>query len=155
MTTTEAATAQAAVPVDDDAYLQIQRFYARQSQLLDFGHFGAWAATFTEDGSFDAPNLDEPIRGRDALEAGTRRNHSQVTSGLAVRHWFGMTVAQTRADGAVDALSYVLVIHTAEHSGPGEPAIYRSTTAPRCRAARTRPGRTSPPGRPPGRRSRR
>jgi hypothetical protein len=66
MTTTEAATAQAAVPVDDDAYLQIQRFYARQSQLLDFGHFGAWAATFTEDGSFDAPNLDEPIRGRDA-----------------------------------------------------------------------------------------
>jgi hypothetical protein len=84
--------------------------------------------TFTEDGTFDAANLDEPIRGRIALEAGTRRNRSQVTSGLAVRHWFGMTVAQTHADGPVHALSYVLLIHTPELSGPGEPAIYRSTT---------------------------
>ena len=61
--------------VDAETYSQIQQFYAWQSQLLDFGRFEEWAATFTEDGSFLAPGFPEPVRGRTALGVGTRKNH--------------------------------------------------------------------------------
>jgi 3-phenylpropionate/cinnamic acid dioxygenase small subunit len=111
--------------IDAETYGQIQHFYAWQSQLLDFNKFDEWAGTFTEDGSFMAPNLPEPIRGRTVLGAATRKNHETQDPDLAVRHWFNMTTVDPRADGSVRALSYVLVIRAQQDQ---EPIIYRSTT---------------------------
>jgi hypothetical protein len=125
MPTTDTPLAPAPATVDDGTYRQIQHFYAWQSQLLDFGKFEEWAATFTQDGSFLAPGFPEPVRGRTALVAGTRKNHEGIDSSLAVRHWFGMTTVEPGAGGAVRALSYVIVIRTPQN---GESIIYRSTT---------------------------
>jgi hypothetical protein len=111
--------------VDAEIYAQIQQFHAWQSQLLDFGRFEEWAATFTEDGSFLAPGFPEPVRGRTALGVGTRKNHEGIDPTLAIRHWFNMTTVEPLADGAVRALSYVIVIRAPRD---GEPFIYRSTT---------------------------
>jgi bifunctional aromatase (cyclase/dehydratase) len=111
--------------VDAETYSQIQQFYAWQSQLLDFGRFEEWAATFTEDGSFLAPGFPEPVRGRTALGVGTRKNHEGLDPALAIRHWFGMTTVEPLAEGVVRALSYVIVIRAPR---AGEPFIYRSTT---------------------------
>lgn len=125
MLTTDTPLAPAPATVDDGTYRQIQHFYAWQSQLLDFGKFEEWAATFTQDGSFLAPGFPEPVRGRTALAVGTRKNHEGIDSSLAVRHWFGMTTVEPGAGGAVRALSYVIVIRTPQN---GESIIYRSTT---------------------------
>jgi long-chain acyl-CoA synthetase len=118
----QAAPAQPAV--DTETYVQIQHFYAWQSQLLDFNKFEEWAATFTEDGSFLAPGMPEPVRGRAALGAATRKNHEGIEPDLAIRHWFNMTTVEPRADGTLHALSYVIVLRTPRN---GESIIYRST----------------------------
>lgn len=132
MTTTEIAPA--ATAADDETYVQIQRFYATQTQLLDFGNFEEWVDTFTEDCSFDANGFPEPVRGKAALLAGTLANHKVDEPGLRIRHWFGMTTVEARPDGTVFALSYVLVIRNHRN----EPAfIYRST---RCEDVMVRDG---------------
>ena len=125
MTTAEIQVASAQPAVDAATYVQIQHFYAWQSQLLDFNKFEEWAATFTEDGSFLAPGMPGPVRGRAALAAATRKNHEGLEPDLAIRHWFNMTTVEPGADAAVRALSYVIVLRTPLD---GEPAIYRSTT---------------------------
>ncbi|MBV9446023.1 MAG: nuclear transport factor 2 family protein [Streptosporangiaceae bacterium] len=119
---------------EDEIYLQIQRFYAAQSQLLDFGRFEEWAATFTEDCSFTANGFPQPVRTRTALLAGTLQNHKVDEPGLRIRHWFGMTTVEPRADGTVYALSYVLVIRNHRNEPP---FIYRST---RCEDVLVRNG---------------
>jgi hypothetical protein len=111
--------------VDAETYVQIQHFYAWQSQLLDFNRFDEWAGTFTDNGSFLAPGFPEPIRGRATLAEATTKNHEGIDPGLAVRHWFNMTSVQPVVGGAVRALSYVLVLRTPRN---GDPVIYRSTT---------------------------
>ncbi|MBO0807006.1 MAG: nuclear transport factor 2 family protein [Actinobacteria bacterium] len=125
MTTADIELAPALPDVDAETYSQIQHFYAWQSQLLDFNKFDEWAATFTEDGSFLAPGFPEPVRGRATLAAGTRKNHEGIDPSLAIRHWFNMTTVEPLTDGAVRALSYVIVIRTPHD---GAPFIYRSTT---------------------------
>jgi hypothetical protein len=125
MTTAEIRVASAQPDVDAETYVQIQHFYAWQSQLLDFNKFEEWAATFTADGSFLAPGLPAPVHGRQALAAATRKTHEGMEPGLAIRHWFNMTTLERHGDGTVHALSYVIVLRTPVN---GEPIIYRSTT---------------------------
>jgi len=121
MTTTEIAPA--ATAADDETYVQIQRFYATQSQLLDSENFEDWVDTFAEDCSFDANGFPEPVHGKAALLAGTLTHRKADEPGLRIRHWFGMTTVEARPDGTVFALSYVQVIRNHRH----EPAfIFRS-----------------------------
>lgn len=51
---------------------QVERFYARQSRLIDGGDAAGWAATFTPDGVFDSPSYPQPARGAEELEAFAR-----------------------------------------------------------------------------------
>lgn len=101
-------------PLDDaETYCQIQQFYARQMRYLDSGDAEAWAATFTEDGVFDVSIRPEPVCGRAAIAASARRGAQRMAdSGAVLRHWVGMTSIGRRADGAVVAQSYSLVIAT-------------------------------------------
>lgn len=105
-------------------YAEIQHFYARHMQLLDDGKADEWAATFTADGSFLAPNLNEPVRGRDALAAAVRKTAAQLAEiGEVHRHWHGMTAVTPREDGSVLARCYALVFATPKG---GEPRLHRT-----------------------------
>ncbi len=66
---------------------QVERFYARQSRLIDEGDAEGWAATFTADGVFDSPSYPQPARGTDELVAFARGFHdSCVASATRMRH---------------------------------------------------------------------
>ncbi|MFE7430600.1 nuclear transport factor 2 family protein [Streptomyces sp. NPDC057545] len=96
--------------VSDRLYVEVQRFYARHMQLLDAGEAEKWAATFTEDGSFGAPTLPEPVRGRAALTAVVRQGaNEREKAGEVHRHWHGMITVDSRPDGALDVVCYALV----------------------------------------------
>jgi hypothetical protein len=108
---------------DNDLYLQVQRFYARQMQALDSGAADEWAATFTPDGVFSANAFPEPVRGRDAIVAGARRTADQL-AGVIRRHWLGMLDVRPQADGTVFARSYALIIETPRN---GQAGVHLST----------------------------
>ncbi|WP_020497292.1 nuclear transport factor 2 family protein [Sciscionella marina] len=106
-------------------YLRVQSFYAWQMQLLDSGKVEDWADTFTEDGVFDAAGLPKPVSGRERIREGARRAaEDRVNSGVTHRHWLGMLTLERRADDAVFARSYALVIETLRG---GIPTLHRST----------------------------
>lgn len=66
---------------------EIERFYARQSRLIDDGDAAGWAATFTADGVFDSPSYPQPARGTDELTAFARGFHdSCVEQATRLRH---------------------------------------------------------------------
>ncbi len=91
-------------------YAEVQQFYARQMQLLDLNRPQEWAATFTEDASFDVPTLPEPVRGRAGLVAATTRSHAQLEeSGQRHRHFMGMLDVRPQEDGTVHVRSYAIV----------------------------------------------
>ncbi|KUN18490.1 hydroxylacyl-CoA dehydrogenase [Streptomyces corchorusii] len=96
--------------VSDQLYVEVQRFYAVHMHLLDEGEAERWAATFTEDGTFEAPALDEPVRGRAALAASIRHGAAErEAAGEVHRHWHGMITVAVRSDGALAVRCYALV----------------------------------------------
>ncbi|WP_042164046.1 nuclear transport factor 2 family protein [Streptomyces sp. NBRC 110035] len=102
---------------DFDA-IAIERFYARHMQLLDGGAAAAWARTFTDDASFAAPSMTEPVRGRDGIESGARAAVAgRAAAGEVHRHWVTMTAVRPAADG-VDAVSHVEILATPRGGAP-------------------------------------
>ncbi|MEU3353825.1 nuclear transport factor 2 family protein [Streptomyces sp. NPDC037389] len=100
-------------------HAEVEHFYARQMQSLDSGDADAWAATFTEDGSFAPPSLPEPVRGRAALAEGARRTRAALAAGGEThRHWLGMLTVRPCEDGSLLAESYVQVVAVREGNGP-------------------------------------
>jgi 3-phenylpropionate/cinnamic acid dioxygenase small subunit len=97
----------------EELYAQVQLFYANHMQLLDDGKAEEWAQTFTEDGTFGAPNYPQPARGRAALAAGVRQTHAELlASGVRRRHWHGMVSVRRNDDGTLSVRCYALVFHT-------------------------------------------
>ncbi|MFF4158544.1 nuclear transport factor 2 family protein [Streptomyces sp. NPDC001678] len=118
MTTLANANANANATVDRDR-AEVEHFYARQMTLLDSGEADAWAATFTEDGSFAPPSLPEPVRGRAALAEGARKAFAALAAeGDTHRHWVGMVAVRPGEDGSLVAESYVQVVAVRAGAGP-------------------------------------
>jgi 3-phenylpropionate/cinnamic acid dioxygenase small subunit len=109
-------TAQLAQPgetASGSLYVEVQQFYARHMHLLDSGQAQEWAQTFAEDGTFDAPTMPEPIRGRAAIAAGVAKSaEERAAAGETQRHWHGMVDVQPRPDGALEVRCYALVFST-------------------------------------------
>ncbi|MDI1463869.1 nuclear transport factor 2 family protein [Catellatospora sp. KI3] len=104
-------------------YLAVQQFYARHMQLLDEGDPDQWAATFTEDGSFHAPGLPQPVRGRAVLAQAVRDTRAKLAEqGELRRHWHGMVKVAPAADGSLDVRCYAIVIQVA---ADGTPRLHR------------------------------
>ncbi|WP_433340407.1 aromatic-ring-hydroxylating dioxygenase subunit beta [Streptomyces sp. CA-253872] len=126
--TTQSTTDRAAVrPRDAEAfgalYAQVQQFYAHQMQLLDFGECERWAATFTDDATFQVPTLPEPVVGRPALAAATGRTAAQLAaSGTRHRHFIGMFDVAEQPDDTIRVRSYAIVY--ASPAG-GESQVHR------------------------------
>ncbi|MFY4723613.1 nuclear transport factor 2 family protein [Streptomyces sp. LaBMicrA B280] len=126
--TTQPTTARAAVrsphaEAFGALYAQVQQFYAHQMQLLDLGECERWAATFTEDATFEVPTLPEPVAGRAALAAATGRTAAQLAaSGIRHRHFIGMFDVGEQPDGTVHVRSYAIV-----YASPvgGAPQVHR------------------------------
>jgi hypothetical protein len=112
-------------PATAELHHQVQQFYVRQMQLLDDGAVAAWAATFTEDGSFAANARPEPVVGRDAIEAGARAAAAQLAEdGIVRRHWLGMLTVEPLATGDLRTRCYALVISTPKG---GQAGVHVST----------------------------
>ncbi|GAA2637832.1 nuclear transport factor 2 family protein [Streptomyces vastus] len=91
-------------------YTEVQQFYAHQMHLLDLSEGESWAATFTEDATFDVPTLPEPVTGRASLAAATARTAAELSAaGQRHRHFMGMFHVAERPDGAVSVRSYATV----------------------------------------------
>jgi hypothetical protein len=112
-------------PSIDEQFVSVQRFLHQQMQLLDDGHAEAWAATFTEDGTFAQDTRPEGRRGR-ALLAQRMRQHADehAERGLIRRHWLGMLTVAPGDRGAVRARYYALVIDTPRD---GQASLHLST----------------------------
>ncbi|GAA2677148.1 nuclear transport factor 2 family protein [Actinoplanes palleronii] len=105
-------------------YVQVQQFYARHMQLLDAGAAREWAETFTQDGTFEAPTLDEPTRGRDELIATMSRAAAELAAaGEIRRHWHGMLDVRPAPDGTIAVRCYALVFSTLRG---GTPRLHRT-----------------------------
>ncbi|MFF5784283.1 nuclear transport factor 2 family protein [Streptomyces sp. NPDC012693] len=112
-------------PSQTGLYLAAQAFYARQMQALDNGRFEEYAATFTEDGTFQHTPGVEPARGRAGIVAELRRFHEQFKDKpVQRRHWFNQLVLDPQADGSVRSTAYVLVVRTTP--GTAQPEIWPS-----------------------------
>lgn len=104
-------------------YLAVQQFYARHMHLLDDGRADEWAATFTPDGSFSAPGLPAPVRGRGALAAAVRDTTARLSAANEVhRHWHGMVHVEPKGDGSVHVRCYALIVSVRD----GETKLHRS-----------------------------
>ncbi|MFC7310271.1 nuclear transport factor 2 family protein [Streptomyces monticola] len=91
-------------------HAEVQQFYAHQMQQLDLAKSGPWAATFTEDATFDVPTLPEPVRGRPGLVAAAERAAAALAdAGERHRHFMGMLDVTERQDGSLDVRSYTVV----------------------------------------------
>jgi SnoaL-like domain len=101
-----------------ETYHQVERFYARQMQLLDDGAVDKWAGTFTEDGVFAANAYPEPVSGRASIASAARSAVAELARKKIVRrHWLGMLTVDPRPDGTIGTRCYALVISTPE-GGP-------------------------------------
>jgi hypothetical protein len=110
--------------VDNDLYLEIQRFYARQMRLLDSAAVSQWAETFTEDGVFAAAGL-EPVAGRSTIAAAAGEARARLAAaGRQHRHWIGMLTVDRGAGETLIATSYAMVI---EVPVGGDAKLHRST----------------------------
>jgi len=72
--------------VADLVTVQVMRFYARQSRLIDSGDAAGWAQTFTPDGVFASPSYPEPATGTRQLIAFGKRFAAGNASGTVSRH---------------------------------------------------------------------
>ncbi|WP_246158038.1 nuclear transport factor 2 family protein [Catellatospora sichuanensis] len=104
-------------------YLSVQQFYARHMHLLDSGRAREWADTFAPDGTFTAPGLDAPVRGREALAAAVEQTHARLAAtGETHRHWHGMVWVTPAADGRAHVRCYGMVIAV---TADGTPRLHR------------------------------
>ncbi|WP_432054877.1 nuclear transport factor 2 family protein [Streptomyces sp. bgisy022] len=118
----DAPTTESADSADPGIYLQVQRFYARQMQLLDDGRAEDWARTFVHDGVFAVGG--EAVRGvADIARAARRTTDRFAAEGITRRHWIGMLTVDGKPD-EVTARSYAVVLETPPD---GDPVFRRST----------------------------
>ena len=109
-----------------ELYQEIQQYYAWQMQLLDEARTDEWAATFTEDGVFEANAAPAPAVGREVIAQASAATHRQLAEVQEVRrHWLGM-LAVTPGETAdeLHTRCYALIIATRKG---GEPRIHCST----------------------------
>jgi actinorhodin biosynthesis protein ActVIA len=113
-------------PVPPHEYARIQQFYARQMQALDEGRFEEYAATFTEDGTFQHTPGTEPARTRQGIVAELVRFHERYRDEpVQRRHWFNQIVLDPQPDGTLRSTVYCLVART-RPGGKPEPEIWPS-----------------------------
>ncbi|MEU3823936.1 nuclear transport factor 2 family protein [Streptomyces sp. SID486] len=100
-----------ATAVRTDVYAQVQHFYAHQMQALDGGRFTEYAATFTEDGTFQHSPAAEPAVGRAGIVAELERFHERFEGDpVQRRHWFNHIALEPQADGSLRSTVYALVV---------------------------------------------
>ena len=112
----------------DDPLLhaQVQAGYAAQMHLLDDGDGAAWAATFTDDGVFEANAHPEPCRGRSAIATAAQAVADDLAArGITRRHWLGMLSVRRTGPRTASARSYAIVLMTPLG---GQPRIQCSTS---------------------------
>lgn len=111
---------------NQDVYIEIARFYARQMRLLDEGNADGWAQTFARDGVFRSPTRPGPITGRAGIRDAARAAVDDLAARQTVRrHWIGMLEVEPRPDGSAYAHSYAQVIETPQG---GQSALCMLTT---------------------------
>ncbi|MFI9364417.1 nuclear transport factor 2 family protein [Kitasatospora sp. NPDC053057] len=97
--------------VRTELYSQVQHFYAHQMQALDGGRFEDYAATFTEDGTFQHSPGAEPAVGRAGIVAELVRFHERFADDpVQRRHWFNHIALEEQADGSIRSTVYALVV---------------------------------------------
>ncbi|MFC7758230.1 nuclear transport factor 2 family protein [Catellatospora bangladeshensis] len=109
--------------------------------------------TFTPDGTFTAPGLDAPVRGRAALAAAVEQTHARLAaSGETHRHWHGMVWVTPGPDGTAHVKCYGMVIAVDPAGTPASTATASAKTSspppPPSPKAGSSPPATSPPTRP-------
>ena len=103
----------AAVTVPADLYYEVQHFYARQIQALDGGRWEQFAATFTEDGTFQHVRDAPPARTRAGILTEVERFHERFAHDpVQRRHWFNHMVLDPQPDGSIRSTVYALVVTT-------------------------------------------
>ncbi|KAA9166569.1 nuclear transport factor 2 family protein [Amycolatopsis acidicola] len=81
--------------------------------LLDDGDAAGWAATFTEDGTFEPPPPGRVISGRRNIADGAAKAAAErAEKGEQHRHWHGMLTVRPAEDGTVWVRCYALIIVT-------------------------------------------
>lgn len=94
-------------------YSEVERFYARQMQLIDEGDADGWAATFTEDGVFTSNGTTGEVRGRPALRTAAKETIARLTgAGTTRRHIVSNVRIEQLEPDLLRVTSYVPVIDT-------------------------------------------
>ena len=96
------------MPLSSEDRLEIMDLAARYNHAIDFGDAGAWAATFTADGTFEMPGRS--LSGAAELEAFAK----QAQAGT--RHWTNNLLIE--GDGDHATLRCYLCL---QKNGSGEP----------------------------------
>jgi actinorhodin biosynthesis protein ActVIA len=97
----------------DTIYGAVQHFYAKQMQALDAGRFVDYAATFTEDGSFQHSPGARPAVTRAAIVAELIEFHKRFDGDpVQRRHWFNHIALEPHDDGTISSTVYALVVTT-------------------------------------------
>jgi 3-phenylpropionate/cinnamic acid dioxygenase small subunit len=120
---------------DGALYAEVERFYARQVQLLGEGDLDRWALTFTEDAVFEqeaqagrvwAGNAPSERRGRAAIVAAARGAVAARREAAAVRRYLiGMLRLDPGGDGTLRTTYRAVLLQTPQG---GRPEVYLSTT---------------------------
>ncbi|MGW1911490.1 nuclear transport factor 2 family protein [Streptomyces sp. NPDC002076] len=94
-----------------DLYAQVQHFYAHQMQALDGLRFEDYAATFTEDGTFQHSPGAEPARTRPGIVRELMEFHKRFENDpVRRRHWFNHIALEPQSDGSIRSTVYALVV---------------------------------------------
>lgn len=94
-----------------DLYSQAQHFYARQMQALDDSRFEEYAATFTEDGSFQHTPTVPPAVTRTGIVAElVAFNKKYEGDPVRRRHWFNQIILEPRPDGGIASTVYAMIV---------------------------------------------
>lgn len=105
------------LPVEDQ--LAIAQLYAQQSHAIDSGDGLAWAACFTEDGTFRSPTYDGPVSGTEDLAAFAERFAAAAADeGVTRRHWTTSLVLDPAGEDAATGRCYAFVLATAAGDRP-------------------------------------
>ncbi|GAA2564834.1 MULTISPECIES: nuclear transport factor 2 family protein [Streptomyces] len=101
-------------PVASARLAEIHQLYHLQSHLIDGGRAGAWAATFTPDGSFASPTYPAPVTGTAALTAFAERFAAGCAADRTVRRHVVSNVAVTGddGDGTLRVEAYLQIVAT-------------------------------------------
>ncbi|MFE0464622.1 nuclear transport factor 2 family protein [Kitasatospora sp. NPDC058965] len=99
--------------VPTEVHAQVQHFYAHQMQALDSLRFEDYAATFTEDGSFQHSPQAEPAVTRAGIVRELVEFHKRFDGDpVQRRHWFTHVALQPQPDGSYASTVYALVVTT-------------------------------------------